>query len=84
MDNLVDTKTASSQELIDTPFNRAFGTRLQMWDWYELPENAKRHRRFGAAMRGTTRIFPPELTIHGSYYSISSHPQETTPILALP
>jgi hypothetical protein len=70
VENLADDKTASSQESNDAPFNRAFNTRLGIWEWFELPENELRHRRFGKGMDGITNFFPAEHTIHGSHCSI--------------
>jgi hypothetical protein len=70
VENLVDEKTASSQEANDAPFNRAYDTRLGVWEWFELPENALRHRRFGKAMYGIANFFPAELAVGGSHYFI--------------
>jgi len=50
-DNLIDPKTALSQEPIDSTFNRTFGCET-IFDFYDRPENAHRLRNFGAAMHG--------------------------------
>jgi hypothetical protein len=70
VENLADAKTASSQEPNDAPFNRAFNTRLGLWEWFELPENELRLRQFGKGMDGITNFFPAGHTIHGSHNSI--------------
>lgn len=62
-DNLVDPKTASSQDPAATPANRAFGSNKVFWEWLEEPGNEKRLRRFGSAMRGSTKFFPAELSV---------------------
>lgn len=64
--NLADPKTAFSDEGTDTPMNRAFNSPLPMFEWMELPENTKRHRRFGPAMLGSVEFSPPEQIVNGS------------------
>lgn len=51
-DNLLDPKTAASQELLDSPLSRAFG-RQHFFEFLENPSNQYRFRRFSAAMLGT-------------------------------
>jgi hypothetical protein len=50
-DNLLDPKTAASQEVLDCVFSRAFG-REPIFEFFEKPGNEYRLRRFGAAMHG--------------------------------
>ena len=57
-DNILDPKTATSQELLDAPFSRAFG-REPLFEFLEKPGNEYRLRRFGAAMHGVTSAIPP-------------------------
>jgi hypothetical protein len=70
-DNLVDEKTAFSQEVNASSLTRAFNTKLDVWKWLELPENVKRHRRFGKGMDGMTKLSPPEQAVGGLCYFIS-------------
>ncbi|TCD62062.1 hypothetical protein EIP91_007521 [Steccherinum ochraceum] len=49
---LTDPATSHSQEPVDSPLQRAFGKKMGLFDWYDLPENQFRLRRFGNAMRG--------------------------------
>lgn len=51
-DNVLDNRTAASQELLDTPLSRAFG-RQHFFEFLEKPENEYRFRRFSSAMLGT-------------------------------
>lgn len=48
-DNILDIKTATSQEILDSPFSRAFG-RQHFFEFLEKPENGYRFRRFTVAM----------------------------------
>jgi hypothetical protein len=52
-DNLMDPKTAASQEALDAVFSRAFG-RVPCFEFLEKPGNEYRLRRFGAAMHGVS------------------------------
>jgi hypothetical protein len=52
-DNLLDPKTAFSQELLDCAFSRAFG-RVTYFDFLDNPENEYRSRRFAVAMQTNT------------------------------
>jgi len=55
-ENLTDPKTAFSDNPIHSPFQRAFKHDLSMYEWYELPENAYRRRRFGIGMMGAAAL----------------------------
>jgi hypothetical protein len=63
-DNLLDPKTATSQEPLDCPFSRAFG-RQSVFDFLDKPENAYRMRRFVAAMHGTTMAHGSDVILSG-------------------
>ncbi|TCD62059.1 hypothetical protein EIP91_007518 [Steccherinum ochraceum] len=52
VDTLLDPATSHSQESADSPLQRAFGKKMDLFAWYELPGNELRLRRFGHAMRG--------------------------------
>ena len=71
-DNILDSKTAASQELFDTPLSRAFG-RQHFFEFLEKPENEYRFRRFGAAMLGTTASNNSDAIMAGDS---SLHPSE--------
>jgi len=51
VETLTDPATSHSQEPEDSPLQRGFGKRMELFSWYELPENTFRMRRFGNAMR---------------------------------
>ncbi|KAJ3793617.1 S-adenosyl-L-methionine-dependent methyltransferase [Lentinula aff. detonsa] len=65
-ETIKDPITGPSREPHHTPLNRAFGTTLPTYDWYELPENAYRLRRFGAAMKGMSALQPSDVIL-GAY-----------------
>src|SRR5882762_3133540 len=67
-ENLLDPKTAGSQELLDASFSRAFG-RQAGHEFFERPENAYRLRRFGAAMHGTQSSMSPGAILNGDHVS---------------
>jgi hypothetical protein len=50
-DNLLDPKTSTSQEVIDSPFSRTFDCANE-FEFLEKPGNEYRLRRMGAAMHG--------------------------------
>jgi hypothetical protein len=55
-ENMTDEKTAFSDNPIHAPFQRVFKHDLTVYDWYELPENAFRRRRFGIGMVGLAAL----------------------------
>ncbi|KAF7352550.1 hypothetical protein MVEN_01220300 [Mycena venus] len=52
VENMFDPKTAFSDNPVHTPIQRAFKHDLTLYEWFELPENAYRRRRFGIGMMG--------------------------------
>jgi len=62
-DQLRDPATALSEEPTETPFNRALGTTLSMFDWLETPNNELRRERFGKAMDVAQHYINPELIL---------------------
>lgn len=60
LENLTDPKTAFSEEPDESALNRAFGTNITMWEWFEQPENALRLKRFGVGMKGTVEAHNPK------------------------
>jgi hypothetical protein len=61
LEYLKDPKTAFSHEPTDTPFHRVFDINVPLWEWYELPEQSYRRRRFGVAMHGIGQMQPAEV-----------------------
>ncbi|KAJ7922288.1 S-adenosyl-L-methionine-dependent methyltransferase [Mycena leptocephala] len=53
---MTDPKTAFSDNPVHSPYQRAFKHELSIYDWYELPENADRRRRFGNGMIGIAAL----------------------------
>ena len=41
-----------------------------LWEWYELPEQSYRRRRFGVAMHGIGLMQPPEVLTNGEFASV--------------
>jgi hypothetical protein len=66
-DNLLDPKTAASQESLDTPMSRAFG-RQHFFEFLEKPENEYRFRRFGAAMLGSIASSNSDAVMTGKFF----------------
>ncbi|EPQ59057.1 S-adenosyl-L-methionine-dependent methyltransferase [Gloeophyllum trabeum ATCC 11539] len=54
-----DPETAKSGEPNCTPFNRAFGTDLPGFAWFERPENRAKLVRFGIGMEGARNMAKP-------------------------
>lgn len=69
-----DPKLAHSQEPNETPFNAAFKTDLRWFDWYELPENEYRRRRFATALAGAPVLTKQSVTgdVVARYYESPS------------
>lgn len=66
LENLQDPKTAYSDEPDAAVFYRAFpNVKIPIWDFYELPEQSYRRRRFGVAMHGLGALQPPDLILKG-------------------
>jgi hypothetical protein len=51
-----DPKTAFSDNAIHSPFQRAFKHDMMIYDWYELPEQDYRLRRFATGMTGIAAL----------------------------
>ncbi|KAJ7496660.1 O-methyltransferase [Mycena latifolia] len=67
-------KTQSEDEL-NTPLNRAFGSHIDLFTWYQKPENTVRFKRFGFAMDVTRKMSSPGSVLQG--FKWSSLPQDT-------
>ncbi|KAJ7496668.1 O-methyltransferase, partial [Mycena latifolia] len=59
----------------NTPLNRAFGTNVDAFTWYERPDNKARFKRFGMAMDVSRKMSPPGSVLKG--FKWSSLPQNT-------
>ena len=44
---------------------KAFSTNLFPFEWFELPENEYRRRRFGVVMDALTKLQPPDALLKG-------------------
>ncbi|EJD00244.1 S-adenosyl-L-methionine-dependent methyltransferase [Fomitiporia mediterranea MF3/22] len=55
---MLDPKTAFSEEVNDSGFQRAFKTELPLWEFYELPENHYRRDRFNLVMSSANNMHP--------------------------
>lgn len=62
---LADPKLRMSEEPTETPFNLAFKTKLNLFEWFDEPEQDYRRRRFGVAMQGVAGMFPPDAVLNG-------------------
>ncbi|KAJ7314373.1 S-adenosyl-L-methionine-dependent methyltransferase [Mycena albidolilacea] len=52
LENMTDPRTAFSDDPILSPHQRVFNHNLSTYDWYELPENDYRRRRFSTGQTG--------------------------------
>jgi len=66
-DNILDPKTAASQEVLDAVFSRAFG-RIPIFEFFEKPGNEYRLRRFGAAMHGISSAVASDVLVTSKYF----------------
>ncbi|KAJ6586263.1 O-methyltransferase [Mycena vulgaris] len=57
-DVVLNTDTEKAKDEFNTPLNKAFNTHIDLFSWYELPENKVRFRRFGMAMDASRRMSP--------------------------
>ncbi|THG97673.1 hypothetical protein EW026_g4370 [Hermanssonia centrifuga] len=64
-DALTDPKWTSSEEPNQTALNLAFKTDLTAFEWFELPENARRLRWFGLAMKANQEMTPQDEILGG-------------------
>jgi hypothetical protein len=64
-DVLLDKESEASDNEFKTPLNRAFGTEIDLFSWYEQPMNKKRFKRFGFAMDVSRRLSPPGAVLQG-------------------
>ncbi|OCH88902.1 O-methyltransferase [Obba rivulosa] len=64
-ETLHDPQTASSQEVTETAFNRAYGTNTPYFEWLHKPENGARRRMFDAAMTGLGALGNPKEILEG-------------------
>ncbi|KAJ7270666.1 O-methyltransferase [Mycena haematopus] len=73
---------STSADELDTPLNRAFNTRgVDLFSWYERPENRVRFRRFGMAMDAGRRVASASISgggdAAGERFDWSSLPDDT-------
>ncbi|KAK7028529.1 putative S-adenosyl-L-methionine-dependent methyltransferase [Favolaschia claudopus] len=68
-DVVLDKVSEASDDELNTPLNRAFGTHTDLFSWYEKPENRKRFKRFGYAMDVSRRLSPTGAILKGFKWS---------------
>ncbi|KAJ7161036.1 O-methyltransferase [Mycena filopes] len=68
-DVVLDPQKRQDADELDTPLNRAFGTHVDLFSWYELPGNRVRFRRFGMAMDASRRVSPTGWVLQGFNWS---------------
>lgn len=66
-DVVLDTAAEASDDEFNTPLNKAFGTHIDLFSWYEKPENSKRFKRFGFAMDVNRKLSPPGAALQGTF-----------------
>ena len=54
-----------SDEPNQSALTKAFSTSLLPFEWFELPENEYRRRRFGVVMDALTKLQPPDALLKG-------------------
>ena len=64
-DVIFDPKTAFSEEVNETGFQRALGTDLDQWAYYDTAEGQYRGKRFAAAMSAASKLHPPQAVLTG-------------------
>ncbi|KAF7347117.1 S-adenosyl-L-methionine-dependent methyltransferase [Mycena venus] len=64
-DVLLDPQDGHSNAPNKTAFNKAFNTDLTLFEWFNLPENARRMARFNRAMEGGANAMAPDTIIEG-------------------
>ena len=66
-DLLEDLSFADSQELNETAVQRALRMKHTIWQYYDLPENIYRGRRFNIAMQGNAALQPLDSILGRTY-----------------
>ncbi|KAJ7872023.1 S-adenosyl-L-methionine-dependent methyltransferase [Mycena leptocephala] len=64
-DLIVDPKDGLSNDPNKTAFNRAYKTELPFFEWFDLPEQARRMARFAIAMHAGSKILAPDAIVQG-------------------
>ncbi|KAF7326453.1 putative S-adenosyl-L-methionine-dependent methyltransferase [Mycena venus] len=68
-DVVLDEASESSGDEFNTALNKAFGTHIDLFSWYEKPDNRKRYKRFGFAMDVSRKLTPPAAISQGFQWS---------------
>ncbi|KAJ6614651.1 O-methyltransferase [Mycena sp. CBHHK59/15] len=68
-DVVVDNTLEKAGDELNTPLNKAFNTHIDLFSWYEMPENKVRFNRFGMAMDAARRMSPPGSVLQGFKWS---------------
>ncbi|KAJ7643408.1 O-methyltransferase [Mycena polygramma] len=69
IDVVLDKESEASSDEFNTPLNKAFGTHIDLFSWYEKPDNSKRFKRFGMAMDVSRRMSPKGAILQGFPWS---------------
>ena len=67
-EHFLDPTLSFSGEPDETPFNRAFDTKLSLFDWYKKEKNEAFLRRFGLAMFGSRKLEPADAILTGKLF----------------
>ncbi|KAF8162504.1 S-adenosyl-L-methionine-dependent methyltransferase [Mycena galopus ATCC 62051] len=68
-DVVLDKASEASDDEFNTPLNKAFGTHIDLFSWYEKPDNINRFKRFGFAMDVSRKLTPPGAILQGFQWS---------------
>ncbi|KZV60684.1 S-adenosyl-L-methionine-dependent methyltransferase [Peniophora sp. CONT] len=66
---ILDPVSGHANDIHDLGFNRALSTPKTMWEFYDIPSQDFRLRRFGTAMEGTKNMAPPLAIFEGGDWS---------------
>lgn len=66
-ETLLDSSTSHSFLPIQSAFNKAFDVDVDVFEWYERPDNELRFRRFSMAMAATRGLSPADTIMQGIY-----------------
>jgi hypothetical protein len=65
-ETLLDPGLGHAYESNKAALNKALNIDVDMWTWFERPENRLRLARFGASMAGVRNMSPPKAILEGS------------------
>jgi len=77
VDTFRDPEAIASQDPSASAFNRAFKVPMPFFEWCELSDNERQFRRFGAAMKGSTKAAGPDTALSGLILLLADHTNPT-------